>query len=841
MSDHLYLASIVTKNLTDVLSVEGLGLAWTRVKAQCSGRSNTGVEIWKAIGNPTGDGVVTANLASTPSNSIIAVTRYSGVDPSTPLGMTISGNTLGLDGACSGGADTSFYAFDFSTLADGSNIFGAIALRNRRHTPGAGYAERGEFVQDGALGGDKATLAIVDRLIDTPSTVTLDGTFNKNVDWAVAGIEIRAGGSGGGGTQFSLNVNTIGSGNVSMNPAGGVYDENTVVSITATPAAGYQFSGWSGDLNGLSNPATITMNSNKNVTATFTEVAAVQYNLTTNVTGLGTISLDPPGGIYNEGTVVTVTAVPNAGHQFDGWSGDLTGATNPTTITMDGHKTVAAAFSELPANSFSVTVNINGSGSVTLDPPGGIYDSGTVITLTAVPGDGAEFSAWGGDLSGANNPSILLVNSNKSITATFSSTGGGGGPVVYEGTVTGGATELSTVATAGDVTAVNGDLYLASIVTKNASDVLSVNGLGLNWSRVKAQCSGRGNTAVEIWRAIGTPSGNGIVTASLASTPSNSIIAVSRYSGVDSSTPLGMTISGNTLGLDGACSSGADTSFYAFDFTTISDGSYIFGAIACRNRRHTPGTDYLERGEFVQDGALGGDKATLAIQDRLLSSAATVPFDGTFNRNVDWAVAAVEIRAGGSGGGGSTQYNLTTNVVGSGSINLNPAGGTYSEGTVVTLTATPAAGFEFSGWSGDLSGSANPAALTMNANKTVTAIFTEVQATQFTLSTSTNGSGSIGLSPAGGVYNEGTVVTLTATPAAGFVFSGWSGDLSGSSNPATLTMNANKNVTAVFTIVSAEEFSVSSAVIGQGPIVLDPPGGVYTCLLYTSPSPRDPE
>ena len=69
-------------------------------------------------------------------------------------------------------------------------------------------------------------------------------------------------------------------------------------------------------------------------------------------------------------------------------------------------------------------------------------------------------------------------------------------------------------------------------------------------------------------------------------------------------------------------------------------------------------------------------------------------------------------------------YTLTVNTVGSGSIGKVPDQATYLYGDVVTLTATPAAGWTFNNWSGDLSGSTSPAAITINANKTVTATFT---------------------------------------------------------------------------------------------------------------------
>jgi PKD repeat protein len=71
------------------------------------------------------------------------------------------------------------------------------------------------------------------------------------------------------------------------------------------------------------------------------------------------------------------------------------------------------------------------------------------------------------------------------------------------------------------------------------------------------------------------------------------------------------------------------------------------------------------------------------------------------------------------------QYNLTIQVTGQGTVTMNPTGGSYAAGTAVTLTATPDSGWQLSGWSGDLTGSANPATITMDANKIVTATFTE--------------------------------------------------------------------------------------------------------------------
>jgi hypothetical protein len=101
---------------------------------------------------------------------------------------------------------------------------------------------------------------------------------------------------------------------------------------------------WSG---GMPDPfgSSTTANYIYSIYANYTPSAPPQYTLTTNVVGQGSITLNPPGGVYEAGTVVTVTATPDSGWKFDNWSGDLSGSTNPTTITMNSNKSVTANFS----------------------------------------------------------------------------------------------------------------------------------------------------------------------------------------------------------------------------------------------------------------------------------------------------------------------------------------------------------------------------------------------------------------------------------------------------------------------------------------------------------------
>lgn len=137
---------------------------------------------------------------------------------------------------------------------------------------------------------------------------------------------------------------------------------------------------------------------------------------------------------------------------------------------------------------------------------------------------------------------------------------------------------------------------------------------------------------------------------------------------------------------------------------------------------------------------------------------------------------------------------LTLNAP-NGSVIFDPPGRSYVPGTEVTLTAIGDFGYGFGSWGGDLSGSENPTTIIMDDDKNVSADFVTVPTYELNTSAS---NGSIILNPPGGEYNEGTVVSVEARVDFGFEFAGWSGDLSGSSNPASITMDSDKNTTADF-------------------------------------------
>ena len=149
----------------------------------------------------------------------------------------------------------------------------------------------------------------------------------------------------------------------------------------------------------------------------------------------------------------------------------------------------------------------------------------------------------------------------------------------------------------------------------------------------------------------------------------------------------------------------------------------------------------------------------------------------------------------------TVNYSLTTAIIPSDGGSVSPSGGEFEEGSEVTVEATAEPGFSFSSWDGDLSGNENPTVITMDSDKSVTAIFEE-DSEIFSLTVSTDGSGTV--SPGSGDYEEGTEVELTATADPGWSFIGWEGDLSGTTNPQTITMDSDKEVTAVFEDIRSE-------------------------------------
>ena len=132
-----------------------------------------------------------------------------------------------------------------------------------------------------------------------------------------------------------------------------------------------------------------------------------QYTLTAIAGDGGSIS---GGGTFTQGTQVSLTATPNSGYSFSGWSNGST--TNPLTVTLNSNTSITANFQEI-VNSYTITLIAEG-GVVT---GAGEYDEGTEVILTATANEGYVFNGWEDSIN--QNPRNLTVNEDLTLTANF--------------------------------------------------------------------------------------------------------------------------------------------------------------------------------------------------------------------------------------------------------------------------------------------------------------------------------------------------------------------------------------------------------------------------------------
>lgn len=197
------------------------------------------------------------------------------------------------------------------------------------------------------------------------------------------------------------------------------YTYGTLVELTAQPAEGWRFAGWSGAAESNENPIQVTVNEAMELTATFQRK---EYALTINTDGQGAVTEDivqAKSTDYPYGTTVRLTAEGNTGWEFTGWSGDLSGTENPTEITLSEATTITATFEKI---SYPLTMTIQGEGEVeqrVVQAKSTDYEFGTLVELTAIPAEGWTLSEWTGDIEGNQNPMAVQVDGATDVTATF--------------------------------------------------------------------------------------------------------------------------------------------------------------------------------------------------------------------------------------------------------------------------------------------------------------------------------------------------------------------------------------------------------------------------------------
>jgi uncharacterized protein YkwD len=200
-----------------------------------------------------------------------------------------------------------------------------------------------------------------------------------------------------------------------------------------------------------------------------------------------------------------------------------------------------------------------------------------------------------------------------------------------------------------------------------------------------------------------------------------------------------------------------------------------------------------------------GDVGTIANTN---AASTTITMNGDYSITANFAKIAV------------TYYALTVAVSGSGLTSPAVGQHTYAAGTVVPIVATPGSGYRFVNWTGNVGTIANVNAasttITMNGNCSITANFGQIPTEQFDLTTSSSTGGSVTApGEATFTYDAGAVVSLVATPATGYHFVNWTGDV------GTI---ANVNAAST-TITMSGSYSIRANFLEDSPI---PPGIGYT-------------
>jgi uncharacterized repeat protein (TIGR02543 family) len=431
----------------------------------------------------------------------------------------------------------------------------------------------------------------------------------------------------------------------------------------------------------------------------------VAYTIAASAGVNGTIS--PSGTVsVNAGANQTFIISPNGGYVVDVVKIDGAGVGAVPSYTFSNvtaNHTITAAFkTTMTICTLTTTANPSAGGSVT---GGGSYNAGAVATVTAAPAAGYTFAGWSGDVTGTINPVTVTLTANRSVAANFA---------LKTFTVTPSAGSNGTISPA-----------TAQTVTYGGSITFTF-----------TPSTGYAINAVTVDGGAVTPAGNSYT---ISNVTANHTIAVAFNGALVKQTVAGSSassaIQAANLAYDGNINTrwestqGVDPQWIVFDL-----GSAKAITTAVLDWETASAKNYTLEGS---NDATFATRTTLATKTNMTSSQHRIDsvagLTGSYRyyrmygtaRSTGWGYSIWETRFY-TGGTAPTSFMLSTAIAGTGSgtITLSPAGGSYAAGTTVTVTATPGTGSAFTSWSGDLTGTTNPATIVINGNKSATATFT---------------------------------------------------------------------------------------------------------------------
>ena len=437
----------------------------------------------------------------------------------------------------------------------------------------------------------------------------------------------------------------------------------------------------------------------------------------------------------------------------------------------------------------------------------GTYVEGDLIDLTASPDPGYQVSAWSGtddDLSVELSNELTMPASAAAVSVTYEIE-----PIIPEVSLDGSVSS----GTGDDVSS----LDIPSHTTGDGENRLMLVGISINGANNESYITDvtftpSGGSAISLtevhtretvsdnrWAAIyglvDPPADTeGAVHVQLnASADGGIIVGVANFSGVNQADPFGTPE-------DGSASSGDPE----VQFTGLAGDELIFDTLFAGGSSPPDVNVGADQTSLWEDGS--GNATGAGSMEQAGSSEVTMSWTDTSGL---WALVAVPINPAAA----PSFHDLTVAVAPSGGGTTDPAEGVhgYLEGSSVVISATPALGYEFTGWTGDCSLVGDDCQVTMDGDKTITANFTLVE---YNLDITIVGNGSVIKLPNQTTYHYGESVQLTADPDEDWAFDSWSGDLTGTDNPDTILIDGNKAVTATFVEDIMSDILVDGAVSG---------------------------
>ena len=189
----------------------------------------------------------------------------------------------------------------------------------------------------------------------------------------------------------TLGTGVSGSGSVSNQPMLALYPFGSTVKLTAVPQVGSFFSSWSNPMNSTNNPVDfVVASANPSVIASFAPLIGGEFALTVIADGYGQVGANPSGNHFLNGTVVQLTATPEVGQSFLGWSGGASGSNIPLSVVLDASKTITANFTRRPTLAISPGDVLPGTDGVRVTvrgAPGAVFeiDGKSVLTDPWLP------------------------------------------------------------------------------------------------------------------------------------------------------------------------------------------------------------------------------------------------------------------------------------------------------------------------------------------------------------------------------------------------------------------------------------------------------------------------